>query len=675
MADKPKFYLTTPLYYVNAAPHLGHAYSTMVADTIRRFQRMQGYDAFLLTGNDEHGQNIERIARERGMAPQQHCDEISAQFRGLWERLGIGYDAFIRTTSEAHKCALLELWSRLTRAQCPDGRPAIYSGKYAGWYCPRCEEFKDEAGMSHPGNLCLVHEQPCQWTEEENLFFRLSAYQEDLLNYYSQHPEFLRPETRRNEVTSFVRSGLRDLSISRTSIQWGVSVPLSEGAVYGANHVFYVWLDALTGYLSGIGFGQAGKAGERFARLWPADLHLVGKEIVRFHAVYWPAFLMAAGLPLPRGIFGHGWLLFEEGKMSKSKGNVVRPDAIREVLGVDALRYFLLREIPFGQDGSFSFDALVSRYNSDLANDLGNLASRVLTMITRYFNQEIPYPQPLPQRSAPDRRIPELAAQVMERYRAAMEQLDFSTALAALWELIAAVNKYLVDTEPWTLAERNTDADRSRLATILYTAADALRLVTALLAPVMPEATGKIWRQLGQSSDLSSLTLDTLAASTLAVGEKIGKVEPVFPRVGKEETIQKIVQLQEQSSQTAPPAAAVAGELAPVSAERLPIEDFLKWDLRVGEVRVAERVKGASKLLRLEVDIGTEVRQIVAGIAEAYQPEALLGRKVVILANLAPRKLRGIESNGMIIAASVGKENRPVLIGFTEDVPNGARLR
>ena len=530
--------------------------------------------------------------------------------------------------------------------------------------------------MRQPENLCVVHEQPCQWTEEENLFFRLSAYQQSLLAHYEAHPEFLRPETRRNEVISFVRGGLRDLSISRTTLKWGIPVPRwNEDREAAAEHVFYVWLDALTGYMSGIGFGQAGKAGERFARLWPADLHLVGKEIVRFHAVYWPAFLMAAGLPLPRGIFGHGWLLFEEGKMSKSKGNVVRPDAIREVLGVDALRYFLLREIPFGQDGSFSFDALVSRYNSDLANDLGNLASRVLTMITRYFNQEIPYPQPLPQRSAPDRRIPKLGAQVMERYRAAMEQLDFSTALAALWELIAAVNKYLVDTEPWTLAERNTDAARSRLATILYTAADALRLVTALLAPVMPEATGKIWRQLGQSSDLSSLTLDTLAASTLAVGEKIGKVEPVFPRVGKEETIQKIVQLQEQSSQTAPAAAAVAGELAPVSAERLPIEDFLKWDLRVGEVRVAERVKGASKLLRLEVDIGTEVRQIVAGIAEAYQPEALLGRKVVILANLAPRKLRGIESNGMIIAASVGKENRPVLIGFTEDVPNGARLR
>jgi methionyl-tRNA synthetase len=674
MPDKPKFYLTTPLYYVNAPPHLGHAYSTLVADTIRRFKRMQGYDAFLLTGNDEHGQNIERIARERGMAPQQLCDEISAQFRGLWERLGIAYDQFIRTTSEAHKCAVLELWSRLTRAECPDGRPAIYSGKYAGWYCQPCEEFKDEAGMTPTGNLCLVHEQPCQWTEEENLFFRLSAYQDALLDHYERHPEFLRPETRRNEVASFVRSGLRDLSISRTTIQWGIPVPPSEGA-WGVNHVFYVWLDALMGYMSGIGFGQAGKVGERFARLWPADLHLVGKEIVRFHAVYWPAFLMAADLPLPRSIFGHGWLLFEESKMSKSKGNIVRPDAIREVLGVDPLRYFLLREVPFGQDGSFSFDALVSRYNSDLANDLGNLASRVLTMISRYFNQEIPYPQPLPQRSAPDRRIPELAARVVERYRSAMEQMDFSTALATLWELVAAVNKYLVDTEPWTLAERNTDADRSHLATILYTAADSLRLVTALLAPVMPEATEKIWHQLGQTSDLSSLTLDGLTGSALPVGEKIGKVEPVFPRVGKEETIQKMQQLQDRLSQAAPAAPVPSGALAPVSLDRLPIEDFLKWDLRVGEVRVAERVKGASKLLRLEVDIGTEVRQIVAGIAEAYAPEALVGRKVVILANLAPRKLRGIESNGMVIAASVGKEDRPVLIGFTEDVPNGARLR
>jgi len=677
MAEKQKYYLTTPLYYVNAAPHLGHAYSTLVADTIRRFKRMQGYDAFLLTGNDEHGQNIERIARDRGVPPQQQCDELSAQFRSLWERLGVQYDEFIRTTEDRHKVAVLELWSRLTKASAPDGSPAIYRGKYSGWYCPRCEEFKDEAGMREPDHQCAVHDQPCQWTEEENLFFRLSAYQEPLLRLYEDHPEFLRPETRRNEVVSFVRGGLRDLSISRTTIKWGIPVPKSEAEPPGGmDHVFYVWLDALTGYMSGIGLGQDGKQGERFAKLWPVDLHLVGKEIVRFHAAYWPAFLMAAGLPLPRAIFAHGWLLFDEGKMSKSKGNIVQPDPIREVLGVDALRYFLMREIPFGQDGNFSYDALITRYNSDLANDLGNLASRVLTMIGRYFGGEIPYPSPLPQRLPQDLRIPEMVPEIIRRYAACMDRFEFSGALEAVWELIAAVNKFLVETEPWTLAERNTDDDRSRLATVLYASANALRFTTALLSPFMPGATEKIWRQLGQTSDLSTLTLEDLSGSSLGVGEKIGKVEPVFPRLVREETLQRLRQAEEQSAQkpaapkSAPEPAAASEPLA-----RLPIEEFLKWELRVGEVLVAERIKGASKLLRLEVDIGTEVRQVLAGIAEHYEPEALVGRKVVILVNLEPRKMRGLESNGMLIAASVGKEDRPVIVSFTEDVPNGARLR
>jgi methionyl-tRNA synthetase len=677
MAEKQKFYLTTPLYYVNAAPHLGHAYSTLVADTIRRFKRMQGYDAFLLTGNDEHGQNIERIARDRGVPPQRHCDELSAQFRSLWGRLGIHFDEFIRTTDVRHKTAVLELWSRLTKAYAPDGSPAIYRGKYSGWYCPRCEEFKDEAGMREPDHQCAIHEQPCQWTEEENLFFRLSGYQESLLRLYEENPQFLRPETRRNEVVSFVRGGLRDLSISRTTIKWGIPVPkTADDPDSKADHVFYVWLDALTGYMSGIGLGQDGKEGERFARLWPADLHLVGKEIVRFHAVYWPAFLMAAELPLPRAIFAHGWLLFDEGKMSKTKGNIVRPDPVREMLGVDALRYFLLREIPFGQDGNFSYDALITRYNSDLANDLGNLASRVLSMIGRYFSGEIPYPSPLPQRLAEDRRIPEMLPEILQRYTVCMEELEFGGALDAVWELIAAVNKYLVETEPWSLAESNTDSDRSRLATILYASANALRFSTALLSPIMPGATEKIWRQMGQSSDLSAITLDALSRSSLAVGEKIGKVEPVFPRLGREETIQKLKEVEEQEGQkAASPKSAATPPATSESLPKMPIEEFLKWELRVGEVLAAERIQGASKLLRLEVDIGTEVRQVLAGIAEFHAPETLVGRKVVILANLEPRKMRGLESNGMLIAASVGKEDRPVLVSFTEDVPNGARLR
>ena len=680
----PKFFLTTPLYYVNAAPHLGHAYSTIVADTIRRYKKMRGYDAFLLTGTDEHGQKIERAAAAAGMPPQQYADAVAALFRNEWRPLGIEFDSFIRTTDESHARALLALWVRLSEAKAPDGQSAVYRGKYGGWYCQGCEVFKDDTEISQPGNLCLIHEQPCEWTEEENLFFRLSAYQDTLLALYEKDPGFIRPESRRNEVAAFVRSGLRDLSISRTSIQWGIPVPKTPEDA--ADHVFYVWLDALTGYLSGIGFGQSDSAQPAptpapqpkptFDQLWPADLQLVGKEILRFHAVYWPAFLMAAGLPLPRAIFAHGWLLFEESKMSKSKGNILKAGPIRDVLGADPLRYFLLREIPFGQDGNFSLDALVSRYNSDLANDLGNLASRVLTMITRYFDQEVPYPTAQAQRSQQDRKILETAEQVSARYFESFDRLEFGPGLEAVWELISAVNKYLVETEPWALAERNTQDDRSRLATVLYTAAEALRVATGLLAPVMPDSTGKIWRQLGIASDLSVLSFDDLK-TPLHTGDKIGKVEPVFPRLQKEETLKKLLQSQESASKGLPAKAAASssGEGPPVSDERIKIDDFLKVDLRVGEIRVAERVKGATKLLRLEIDIGAEVRQIMAGIAETYAPEALVGRKVVIVANLEPRKLRGFESQGMLVAASVGKEDRPVLVTFIEDVPNGARLR
>ena len=671
----PKFFLTTPLYYVNAAPHLGHAYSTIVADTIRRYKKMRGYDAFLLTGTDEHGQNIERAAAAAGIPPQQYADAVAALFRNAWRPLGIEFDSFIRTTDESHARGVLALWARIRDAKAPDGRPAVYRGKYGGWYCQRCEVFKDDTELRQPGNVCLDHEQPCEWTEEENLFFRLSAYQETLLALYENDPGFIRPETRRNEVVAFVRSGLRDLSISRTSIQWGIPVPKTSEET--ADHVFYVWLDALTGYLSGSGFGQPDAGKPAFDQLWPADLQLVGKEILRFHAVYWPAFLLAAGLPLPRSIFAHGWLLFEESKMSKSKGNIIKAGPIRDVLGADPLRYFLLREIPFGQDGNFSLDSLVTRYNSDLANDLGNLSSRVLAMITRYFDQEIPYPSVEARHSGEDHRILEIAEKTSARYVECFDRLEFNAGLDAVWELVSAVNKYLVETEPWALAERDTRDDRSKLASVLYTAAEALRVATGLLAPVMPDAAARIWRQLGIPSDLSELSLDEIKKSPLHAGDMIGKVEPVFPRLRKKETLNKLLRAQEAAPSGLPakPAEGPSDGSPPVSDERIKIDDFLKVDMRVGEILVAERIKGATKLLRLEVDIGTEVRQVLAGIAETYSPEALVGRKVVIVANLEPRKLRGFESQGMLVAASVGKEDRPVLVTFAEDVPNGARLR
>ena len=670
----PKYYLTTPLYYVNAAPHLGHTYSTLVADTIRRFKKMEGYDVFLLTGTDEHGQKVERAAKTAGMLPQQFTDRVSSLFRELWRSVGVEFNAFIRTTAEHHAVAVRRIFEAVQKAG------YIYKGNYTGQYCLIDELYATEAG---PGDPCPECGRPTETVTEENYFFKLSAFQDRLLAYYQEHPDFILPETRRNEVIGFVRMGLRDLSISRTTLKWGIPLPkTAEGegtAGSTAEHVFYVWFDALTGYLSGIGYGEKGASGEHFlfGSLWPADLHLVGKEILRFHAVYWPAFLMAAGLPIPHTIFAHGWLLFEEDKMSKSRGNIVQTEPIREVLGTDALRYFLLREIPFGQDGNFSYDALVSRYNSDLANDFGNLVSRTLTMIGRYFDGKMPYPSALAQRSEQDRQILAISERTISRYRACFDRFEFSSGLEAVWKLIRAVNKYLVETEPWALAEKNTDADRSRLATVLYTAADALRVSTQLLVPALPQTTTIIWQQLGQTSDLSSLLLETVSRSPLAMGEKIGKVAPVFPRMEKEKTIRKLVQLQERASQKglAVKPARGATPAQPIADNKVSLEDFLKLDLQVGEVRVAERVKGASKLLRLEVDIGTEVRQIVAGIAETYPPEALLGRKVVIITNLEPRKFRGIESNGMIVAASVGKENRPVLVTFTEDVPNGARLR
>ncbi len=655
-----KFYLTTPIYYVNGRPHLGHAYSTIVADVLRRFQRMQGFDAYLLTGTDEHGQKVARAAQAAGITPQELADQNARAWRSVWDLLGLQYDFFIRTTEARHARAVQALFKRCYHAG------YIYPAQYKGAYCFFDELYATEVS---PGEACPQCGRPTEEVKEENYFFKLSAFQEPLLKYYEEHPEFIRPETRRNEVISFVRSGLKDLSISRTTVKWGIPLPKGKG------HVFYVWFDALISYVSGIGFAQGGDEEKLWKRLWPADLHLVGKEILRFHAVYWPAFLMAAGLPLPRGIYAHGWLLFQEDKMSKSKGNVVPPQPIHQVVGMDGLRYFLLREIVFGQDGSFSYDALVGRYNSDLANDLGNLANRTLTMIARYFGGEVPYPSP--QRTEGDTRIATVAAEAVESCRAAFQALEFARGLEAVWTLVSAVNKYIVENEPWALAEKE---DRPRLGMVLYTAAEALRILSVVLYPVTPAASQRIWEQLGQRGDVGAQKLDELRWGQLAHGERIGKVEPVFPRLDQEEAIERMRKLEEEQSReqaAAQPAAAADSAAAPGPAPdgRIGIEDFARVDMRVGEVKAAERVKGANKLLKLDVDIGTEVRQIVAGIAEVYKPEELVGRKVVIVVNLVPRKLRGVESNGMIVAATVEPDGRPVLVSVPQDVPNGARLK
>jgi methionyl-tRNA synthetase len=677
-----KFYITTPIYYVNARPHIGHAYTTIVCDAIARRQRMLGKDTFFLTGTDEHGLHVERAANAAGVPAQQWADEVSAAFRNLWDRLGLTYDKFIRTTDEEHKRGVQEMFRRLR------DRGFIYKGQYSGQYCVFDELYVDSAG---PGAPCPECGRPTETVSEENYYFKLSAFEDRLLRHYEQNQHFIRPESRRNEVMSFVRSGLRDLSISRSTFKWGVPVPDDPG------HVIYVWLDALSNYCTAIGFGSPEKAGQqRFQRYWPADVHMIGKEIVRFHCVYWPAFLMAAGLDLPGSIIAHGWLLFEQSKMSKSRGNIVRAETIVDTLGADALRYFLLREVAFGQDGSFSFDALVQRYNSDLANDLGNLASRTLTMIGRYFRGEVPYPPRQATHTAADDSIAATARQTIGEFNRLFDDYQFSRALEAAWSLVSAVNKYIVENEPWVLDEKRDEESRSRLATVLYTSAEALRIVTALLHPVLPESTRRIWTQIGLG-DIESLRPQELAWGQLQLGTKTGKVEAVFPRADKS-AVERMQTMEEQGRKpptetsvataggtanraaepaTTRPGAAASPANVPLAAAggKISIEDFAKLELRVGQVRVAEKVQNADKLLRLEVDIGTEVRQVVAGIAEAYAPESLIGRKVVIVANLAPRKLRGLESNGMIIAASVGEQGRPVLCGFLEDVPVGARLK
>jgi methionyl-tRNA synthetase len=660
---KPKYYLTTPLYYTNGMPHIGHTYSTIVADVIRRYKRMRGFDVFMTTGADEHGVNVERSAQKAGKSPQEFSTEIAAQWRRLWDDLEIPGDEFIRTTDERHHRTVQWLFKR-----CRDNG-FIEKGHYTGQYCVHDNAYVVEAG---PGDPCPDCGRPTETVTEENYFFKLSGFQQRLLDFYAANPDFIQPESRRNEVLSFVNGGLKNLSITRTTIRWGIPVPGE------APHVFYVWFDALIGYLSAVGgpnFEQRG--------LWPADLHLVGKEIIRFHAVYWPAFLMAADLPLPKQIWAHGWLLFDAEKMSKSRGNVVRPRPIVGVMGIEPLRYYLLREIVFGQDGSFSYDALVTRYNSDLANGLGNLASRTLTMIERYFGGEIPKPAPDVNSGSGATGGPDFSSESLARIMKLYDRNSFSLALEAIWEQVGAVDKFITVEKPWALAEK--PGDRARLGNVLYTAAESLRIISALAHPVLPRATQKIWNQLGLTQPLSGVQLDQLAWGQLKPGTKIGKPEGIFPRVEKSETIARIEAMeQEQNKPVDTPAATPAGgttagssaAAAPAAAAnaKIGIEDFAKVEMRVGQVKTAGRVPGADKLLQLQVDIGDEVRQIVAGLALAYKPEDLVGRKVVVVTNLQPRKLRGVESNGMIVAASL-PDGSPVLAGFLEEVPVGAKLK
>ena len=706
-SNSKHFFITTPIYYVNARPHLGHAYSTIVCDAIARRKRALGIETWFLTGTDEHGQKIERSAQLAGCTPQEFSTRISGEFRGLWDKLGLTYDDFIRTTEERHKRGTQKLFAELR------DRGYIYKGSYTGQYCVSCEEWIE----GPPGTICSIHGIVTETVSEENYFFKLSAFEKKLLEFYEANPGFMGPESTRREVISFVRSGLKDLSVSRTTFDWGIPVPGDE------KHVIYVWLDALANYITALGYGSDDD--EKFRKFWPADIHLIGKEISRFHCVYWPAFLMAAGIELPRSVRANGWLLFDQSKMSKSRGNIVRAETVHAVLGSDALRYFLLREIPFGQDGNFSFDALVQRYNGDLANGYGNLVSRVVNMVHKYFGGVAPEAGA---ETPAEGSLRESAENAMAAFEPAFDELNFSEALKALWALVAETDGYLTANAPWKKPPERSDADHAALqARVLATAAEAIRVITALAYPIVPDAAAKVWRQLGQGELADAAKkgfLKDLAWGGLKAGTKFGEPAPLFPRAEKE-AIERMQNLEDDNNRTvieaasngqvspaktAPPApvpdaaqakaappqapAAAAKPAAPVAAkaeteppvptaptaaaaegqQHITIDDFAKVDLRVAQILVAERVPKADKLLRLEVDLGYEKRQILAGIAQYYEPEKLIGRKIVIVANLAPRKMRGLESNGMLLAASL-EDGAPVLAGFLEEVPLGARLK
>ena len=658
--EKPKFYLTTPIYYTNGLPHIGHTYTTVVADAIRRYKRMRGYEVVMTTGTDEHGVNVERAAQKAGLPESEFVAKMAIAWKALWDELGISADEFVRTTDLSHVRTVQWLFKR-----CKENG-YVYKGHYTGQYCIYDNAFVSEA---KPGDNCPDCGRPLETITEENYFFKLSAFQKPLLDFYKKNPSFIQPETRKNEIISFVEGGLKDLSITRTAIRWGIPVPGEEP------HVFYVWFDALTAYLSAVGGPDYEKRG-----FWPCDLHLVGKDIIRFHTVYWPAFLMAAMLPVPKQVWVHGWFLMDAAKMSKSKGNVILPRPIANMLGMDALRYFVMREIVFGQDGNFSYDALLTRYNSDLANGLGNLASRTAAMIEKNFGGKIPKPGPrLPQDDALVKVTSETIEEALEKF----ENFEFARSLEAIWAAIAAADKYLTSEQPWALDD--SEADTQRKATILWTTAELLRIVTVLAHPVLPDSTAKVWTLLGQPGRVAAFELDGLRWGQLAIGVQLGKAQALFPRVEKSEAIERIEAMANEELNPAPaaPAAAPAhattasgAAAAPAPNEKIGIEDFAKVEMRVGQIKTAERIVGADKLLKLTVDIGTEIRQICAGIAQYYEPEKLIGRKVAVVVNLAPRKLRGVESNGMIVAASVGPEGRPVLAGFPdEDVEIGARLK
>ena len=662
MTKKP-YYITTPIYYPSDKLHIGHSYCTVATDAMARYKRLRGYDVMFLTGTDEHGQKIERIADALGVTPQQYVDKIVAGVKELWASLDISYDKFIRTTDDYHVKAVQKIFKQLY------DQGDIYKSEYEGWYCTPCESFYTDVQLVD--GKCPDCGRDVERLKEESYFFRLSKYQDRLIKYIEEHPDFIQPQTRQNEmINNFLKPGLEDLCVSRTTFNWGIPVTFDD------KHVIYVWVDALTNYITALGYGSDDDS--NYKKYWPADIHVVGKEIVRFHTIIWPAILMALDLPLPKKVFGHGWLIIDGGKMSKSKGNVVDPKVLVDRYGLDAIRYFLLREIAFGQDGNFTNEALIQRINSDLANDLGNLVSRTAGMIEKYFGGQLPVER---EETEFDASLKETSKAVTEKVDGLLDNMLFSDALAEIWTLIRRANKYVDETQPWILAK--DEASKAKLANSLYNLAEAIRIVSILIQPFMTKAPALIWEQIGVKDDAIKTWDSAKEWGLLPADVQVKKGPAIFPRIDMKKELEELeaamkkaqessVANQTKKAEEAKKAQAEKKEEEPV--QEITIDDFDKIKLKVGTVIASEKMKGSKKLLKNQIKIGNETRQILSGISPDYTPEEMVGKKVIVLTNLPPRKMMGEMSYGMILVAE--DENGQLALASVDktDFADGSEL-